>query len=290
MFVIVGIVVVILGVLGGFVLHGGPLGVLLQWSEFLIIGGAGLGSLLIGTPPRILKQILGNIGSILKGDPYTKQEYLNLLKTMYDLFQVARRDGVIVFETHIENPENSTIFSENSFLLKNHQALQYLCDTMKIWRISGIAPYDLEALLDADIETHHSGNSRQTNLVQKLADALPGLGIVAAVLGIVITMQAINGPAEEIGEKVAAALVGTFLGVLLCYGFVSPVASHLELLGQSESRYLECIKAGVVAFSKGNAPAIAVEFSRRVIYDESRPTFTELEQTVLNKGTAEKKE
>jgi len=288
MFVLVGVAVVFLGVLGGFVLHGGPLGVLLQWSEFLIIGGAGLGSLLIGMPPRMLKQMLGNIGSILKGDPYTKQEYLNLLKTLYDLFQVARRDGVIVFETHIENPESSNIFSGNPFLLINHHALQYLCDTMKIWRISGIAPYDLEALLDADIETHHAGSARFTGLLQKLSDSLPGLGIVAAVLGIVVTMQAINGPAEEIGEKVAAALVGTFLGVLLCYGFVSPVASHLELLSQSETRYLECIKSGVVAFAKGNAPAIAVEFARRVIYEESRPTFSELEQTVLSKGTAEK--
>jgi chemotaxis protein MotA len=277
MFVFIGIAVVVLGVLGGFVMHGGPLLVLLQWNEFLIIGGASIGSLLIGTPVPILKKLMGNITGILKGDRYTKEEYLRLLKTMFEIFNLAKREGLIALEAHVMEPEKSPVFSKNSFLLKNHHALAYFCDTIKLLLGGGVPPHDIEALLDADMDTHHAESATPAALVQKLGDALPGLGIVAAVLGIVITMQAINGPPEEIGMKVAAALVGTFLGVLLSYGFMQPVATHLELLAQSDSRYLECIKAGVVAYAKGNAPIIVVEFARRVIFSNVRPTFEELE-------------
>lgn len=280
MFVLIGIAIVIVGVLGGYILHGGPLGVLLQWSEFMIIGGAAAGSLLVGTPPRILKQMAGNIGSLLKGERYTKEQYLNLLKTLYELFHVATREGLINIEQHVEKPEQSSIFQKNPFFLNDHHSLQYLCDTMKVMIGGGVPPHDLEALLDADLETHHAEHSAAPSLVQKLGDALPGLGIVAAVLGIVITMQAINGPPEEIGHKVAAALVGTFLGVLLSYGFIQPIATHLDLLHQSAARYLECIKAGLVAYAKGNAPIMAVEFSRRVIFSDLRPSFEEMERAV----------
>jgi chemotaxis protein MotA len=280
MFVIIGIAVVIIGVLGGFMMHGGSLAVLLQWNEFLIIGGSGIGSLLVGTPPRVLKQIIGSIAAVLKGDRYHKPVYLDLLKTMYELFTVATRDGLINIEAHIEEPEKSSILSRNNFLLQQKHALHYFCDTMKLLLGGGVQPHDLESLLDADIETSHAEHSEAPALLQKLGDSLPGLGIVAAVLGIVITMQAINGPPEEIGLKVAAALVGTFLGVLLSYGFVQPFASHLELLHQSESRYLECIKAGIVAYAKGSPPTMVVEFSRRVIYNDVRPTFEELEEAV----------
>jgi chemotaxis protein MotA len=280
MFVIIGFAIVTLGVLGGFVMHGGPLGVLLQWNEFLIIGGAGVGSLIVGTPPRVLKQMVGNIASIFKGDVYTKVVYLDLLKTMFELFNTAKRDGLISIESHIEDPEKSAIFSKNAFLLKQHHALNYFCDTMKLLLGGGVPPHDLEALLEADIETSHAESSAGPGLIQKLGDALPGLGIVAAVLGIVITMQAINGPPEEIGEKVAAALVGTFLGVLLSYGFVQPVAGHLELLHQSEARYFECMKTGIVAYAKGNPPTMVVEFSRRVLYNDVRPSFDDLEEAI----------
>jgi len=185
MFVIIGIAVVLLGVLGGFVLHGGPLGVLLQWSEFLIIGGAGIGSLLVGTPLPVLKRLTGSLGTVLKGDPYNKEQYLNLLKTLFELFNVAKRDGLISIESHITTPDKSAIFSKNPFLLKHAHALDYLCDTMKLILGGGVPPYDLEALLEADIDTHHSESSTVPTLIQKLGDALPGLGIVAAVLGIV---------------------------------------------------------------------------------------------------------
>lgn len=280
MFVLIGVGVVIVGVLGGYMLHGGPLGVLVQWSEFMIIGGAGIGSLLVGTPPRVLKQMLGGFQSLMKGEKYTKEEYVKLLKTLYELFHLATREGLINVEQHVEKPEQSSIFKKNEFFLNDHESIQYLCDTMKVMITGGVPPHDVEALLDADLDTYHAEGSAVPSLIQKLGDALPGLGIVAAVLGIVITMQAINGPPEEIGHKVAAALVGTFLGVLLSYGFVQPVATHLELLHQYQARYLECIKAGIVAYAKGNAPIMAVEFSRRVIFSDIRPSFEEVEKAV----------
>lgn len=280
MFVIIGIGIVIVGVLGGYLLHGGPLGVLLQWSEFMIIGGAAAGSLLVSSPLRVLKQMMGDLNSLFKGEKYTKEEYLNLLKMLFELFHVATREGLIAIEHHVEKPEGSAIFKKNPFFLNDSYSMQYLCDTMKVMISGGVHPHDVESLLDADLETHHAENSVAPNLIQKLGDALPGLGIVAAVLGIVVTMQAINGPPEEIGHKVAAALVGTFLGVLMSYGFIQPMASHLELLHQSKARYLECIKAGIVAYAKGNAPIMAVEFSRRVIYSDMRPSFREFEEAL----------
>ncbi len=280
MFVIIGIIVVIVAVLGGYMSHGGPLAVLVQPSEFIIIGGAALGALLVQTPMPVLKQLGGRMASLLKGDPFSKTEYLNLLKTMFELFNAATRDGLIAIEQHIEKPESSSIFTKNKFLTHHKHALYYLADTMKLLMGGGVPAHDLEAMLEADIETHHQEAGAASSMIQKVADALPGLGIVAAVLGIVITMQAIEGPPTEIGHKVAAALVGTFLGVLLSYGFVGPIATHMELMTQSESRYLECIKAAIVAYAKGNAPIIVVEFARRVITSDVRPTFTELEQAI----------
>ena len=280
MFVIIGVVVVVIGVLGGFVLHGGPLPVLLQWAEFLIIGGASVGSLLIGTPLPQLKKLVGSVGKILAGDPYTKEQYVKLIQTQFELFNLAKREGLINIEQHIGDPAKSAIFSKNPFLLKNHHALDFLCDTMKLLLGGGIPPYDIEGMMDADIDTHHLESNTPPSLIQKLGDALPGLGIVAAVLGIVITMQAIDGPPAEIGEKVAAALVGTFLGVLISYGFVQPVATNMELLNAAEARYMECIKAGVVAYAKGNAPTVVVEFARRVIYSNVRPSFEEVEKAI----------
>lgn len=288
MFVIIGIAVVIIGVLGGYMLHGGPLIVLLQWSEFMIIGGAAIGSLLVSTPLHILKRVSKSIGFIFRGNPFNKQEYLNLLTTMFELFNLAIRDGLINIEQHIESPEKSSIFSKNPFLLKQHHAIDFFCDSMKLLLSGGVPPHDLESLLDADIDTKHQESMAAPNVIQKIGDALPGLGIVAAVLGIVITMQAIDGPPEIIGQKVAAALVGTFLGVLLSYGFVLPIATHLELLNQIEHRYFESIKAGVVAYTKGNAPIIVVEFARRVIFDDVRPTFTEVEEAVKSLKASQK--
>jgi chemotaxis protein MotA len=280
MFVIIGAVIVLVGVVGGFLIEGGPILVLLQWVEFLIIGGAGIGSVLIGTPLPVLKQLASNLPKLFKGNPYTKAEYINLFKTMFELFTIAQRDGLINIEAHVEDPKKSPVFSKNPFLLQNHHALYYFTDTMKLLLGGGVPPHDLEAMLDADIETHHTETATGPSILQKLGDSLPGLGIVAAVLGIVLTMQAIDGPPEEIGKKVAAALVGTFVGILASYGFVQPLSSHLEILAQYESRYIECIKAGIVAYAKGNSPIVVVEFSRRIVFSDDRPSFAEVEKAM----------
>jgi len=280
MFVIIGIAVVFAGVLGGFMNEGGSLLVLFQYNEFIILGGAALGSLLVMSPLPVLLRLTGSVLGLLKGDPYSKEQYLNLLKTMFELFNTAKKDGLISIESHIVDPPKSPIFSKNQFLVRDHHALAYFCDTMKLLLGGGVPAYDIESLLEADLDTHHDESATGPSLVQKLGDSLPGLGIVAAVLGIVITMQAIDGPPKEIGEKVAAALVGTFLGILMSYGVFQPIATNLELMNKSEARYLECIKAGVVAYAKGNSPVIVVEFARRVIFSHVRPSFEELEKAV----------
>jgi chemotaxis protein MotA len=280
MFIIIGAVVVLAGVLGGFMSEGGPLLVMYQPSEFMVIGGATIGALLIMAPFPVLKRLIGATLGLLKGDVYTKPVFVALLKTMFELFNLAKREGLINIEPHIEKPKESAIFQKNPFLLHHHHALPFLCDTMKLLVGGGVPAHDLEALLDADVEAAHVESGTSPALLQKIGDSLPGLGIVAAVLGIVITMQAISGPPEEIGEKVGAALIGTFLGILLSYGFFQPMASQMEMLEQSEARYFECIKAGIMAYSKGNAPVMVVEFARRTIFTGIRPSFAELEEAL----------
>lgn len=278
MFVIIGMVIVIGCVVGGFMMHEGPLAVLFQPNEILIIVGAALGSVLVATPFPRIKLIIGGVLRVLKGDPYTKKEYLGLLKTMFEVFNTAKINGLMSIEMHIEKPAGSTIFKKNTFLSKQHHALLFFCDSMRIMLTGGVPPHDLESLLDADIETHHDNSAGLTGIVQKTADSLPGLGIVAAVLGIIVTMGKINGPPEEIGFSVAAALVGTFMGILICYGFLSPLATHMEQLAQSEAQFLGCIKSGMVAFAKGSPPIMVVEFARRVIAEEVRPSFADVEK------------
>jgi len=280
MLAIVGILVVLLSVLGGYLIEGGSFLVLMQFAEFIIIGGAAAGALLISTPPKLLKKILNRILLIFKKSKVEKETYLGILKMMYELFQLSQKEGVLALESHIEHPEKSTIFSKYPQFVGQHHFLSFLTDTMRIILMGSVSPYEIEALMDTDIETQQQEGTRPGMILQKIGDSMPGLGIVAAVLGIVITMQAINGPPEQIGHKVAAALVGTFLGILLSYGFIQPLATSLDLMHEEESRMLEVIKAGLVAFSKGFNPMIAAEFGRRSIFDDSRPTFREMEQAL----------
>ncbi|MEI7906875.1 MAG: flagellar motor stator protein MotA [Bacteroidota bacterium] len=280
MFVIIGIVIVIGSVIGGFLMHHGPLLVLYQPNEYVIIGGATIGAMLVGTPIRILKKLVQHFIGLFKGDPYTKDEYLNLLKTMFELFLVATKDGLMNVEPHIEKPETSAIFAKNKFLMKNHHAMDFLCDTLKLMLSGGVPAHDLETILDSDIETMETEGHQAPAVLQSASDALPGLGIVAAVLGIIVTMGKINGPPEEVGMSVAAALVGTFIGILMCYGFVGPMATHIGTLHMSELRYLDCIKVALLSYAKGNAPMMVVEFSRRVIFTDFRPSFKELEDAL----------
>jgi len=279
-FVIIGIVIVLVAVLGGFAIEGGAFLVLMQYAEFLIIIGASAGALLISTPGKLLGKIFKKVSGTFKSGKVTKLTYLNLLKLMYELFQVGQKDGVIGLEQHVENPEKSKIFAKYSNVVTDKHILHFLTDTMRLLIVGGAEPFDLEGLLDADIETHHQEGSKPGMILQKIGDSMPGLGIVAAVLGIVITMQAIDGPPQEIGHKVAAALVGTFLGVLLSYGFVQPLATNIDISTEEESRMFEAVKAGVVAFAKGMQPLIAVEFARRTIFQDYRPSFREMENAL----------
>ena len=285
MLAIAGFLVVILSVLGGYLLEGGSFLVLMQWVEFIIIGGAAAGALLISAPPKLLKKILDRVLLIFKKNGRTKETYLGLLKMMYELFVLSQKEGVLALESHIERPQESSLFEKYPDFVCQHHLLAFFTDTVRLVLMGSVSPHEIEALMDTDIETQNQQGSKPGMILQKIGDSMPGLGIVAAVLGIVITMQAIGGPAEEVGKKVAAALVGTFLGVLISYGFVQPLATSLDLMHEEESRMLEVMKAALVAFSKGFNPMVAVEFGRRSIFEDSRPTFQEMEQGLKGQKT-----
>jgi chemotaxis protein MotA len=278
MFVMIGAAVVLVGVVGGFVIEGGPVLLLVQPAELFIIGGAAVGSILISTPLKVIKGLVGRLPTLLTGAGPSKGTYLEVLTALYETFINAKKNGFIALDQDVSDPGKSPIFSKYTGLLKNHHALGFLCDSLKLLVDGSVTPVQLEEMMDAEIETHHEEGARHPGLLSRVSDSLPGLGIVAAVLGVVITMQAINGPPEEIGHKVAVALVGTFIGILLCYGFVGPLATNLEAMNQEEGKLLQSIKAGVLAFSNGCAPIVAVEFSRRVIFSYDRPSATELEE------------
>ena len=283
MFVIIGIVVVIGAVLGGFGLEGGPFLVLMQEAEFLIIGGSALGALLISAPAKTLKLIITKVLGTLKGSSISKQTYLDLLRLMFEVFQMSRKDGLIALESHIEKPEESAIFMNYPQFLSQHHLLSFMCDTFRLVILGGVPAHDMESLMDTDIETHHHEGTKPGMILQKIGDSMPGLGIVAAVLGIIITMQAIGGPAEEIGKKVAAALVGTFLGIFISYGFIQPLATNIDMSNDEDSKVYETIKAALIAFAKGFNPIVCAEFARRAIPADYRPTFQEMEDYVKGK-------
>jgi chemotaxis protein MotA len=267
-------------VVGGFVLEGGPLKLLIQPVEFLIIGGAALGAMVISAPKKLLMKIIAKIMASLKGASVNRQLYLDLLRLMYEIFQVTRKDGLIALESHIEHPEQSKIFTKYPDIMKHHHITSFMTDTFRLIVLGGIAPHDIESLMDLDIDTHHQEGTQPGMLLQKIGDSMPGLGIVAAVLGIVITMQAIGGPPEEIGHKVAVALVGTFLGIFLSYGFIQPLATNLDLAAEEESKVYDAIKSGIISLAKGFNPIVSVEFARRSIPNDYRPSFQEMESFV----------
>jgi chemotaxis protein MotA len=279
MFAIIGILIVFGSVIGGFLMEKGKLAVLTQPAELLIIGGAAVGTLLAANPLPLIIKIFKSLTGIIAGSRFTAAFYLESLKMLNDIFQYARKSGMAKLEEDIENPRKSAVFGKYPKLVKDHHALYFLCDTLRTAVAGVVAPHDLDALVEADIEIHHHLSAAPVRALVTVADALPGLGIVAAVLGIVITMGALGGPPEMIGEKVAAALVGTFLGILLSYGMVGPLAANLDKMIEAESQYYQMLRSGLMAFAKGMAPMIAVEFSRRAIPHDMRPTFAEMEAT-----------
>jgi len=277
MITLVGLVVVVASVLGGFTLGGGKVPALFHISEFMVIGGTAAGTVLISTPGSVLKSLAARLASIAMPPPFSKALYLDALKMLYELFQVARRDGLVAIESHIEAPAKSSIFQKYPKVLAQHHAITFLCDSLRVVLVGSVPPHDLESLMDSEIDVHHEQESRTASTLQRVGDALPGIGIVAAVLGIVITMGAIAGPVEQIGEHVGAALTGTFLGVLMAYGFANPLSTTLENNTAAEGRFYHFIKASVIAFAKGLPPVMAVEFARRAIFQEDRPSFGEME-------------
>src|SRR5438132_1077102 len=285
MFAITGIVVVFGAVVGGYLMEHGNIKVLIQPAELLIIGGAAAGTVLIANPLHILKQIAAGLAGVFGGSKFSKQFYLESLKTIYDLFNKARREGLVSLESDIEEPEKSPILSKNPAFIKNHHIMDFFCDTMRM-AVSGMEPFDLDQVLDLDLEVHHQQVAIPISALSTTADSLPGLGIVAAVLGVVITMGALGGPPEEIGHKVAAALVGTFLGILLCYGLFGPLAAAMSKINDAEAEYYTVLRVALISFIKGFPPILAVETARRSIPSACRPTFSEMEKNCKSGAAA----
>ena len=277
MFTIIGVLVVVAAVVGGYLMERGNLLVLLQPAELLIIGGAAAGTLLIANPLPVVIKVLKGIASPFRPSRFSKGSYLDMLKMLNELFGFARKNGVVALEAHIEEPEKSDLFSKYPDFIEHHHSLYFVCDTLRMSVSGGISPFELEQMMDLDIEVHHHEQNVPVAAMTTVADSLPGLGIVAAVLGVVITMGALGGPPEEIGQKVSAALVGTFLGILLCYGFVGPLASFMAKVNDKEAQYYHCLRVGVIAFAKGNNPLMATEVARRAIPPDLRPSFREME-------------
>lgn len=286
MFSIIGIVVVFGCIVAGYLMEHGNLKVLIQPAELIIIGGAAAGTVLIANPLHILKQIAAGIGGVFGSSKYNTQRYVESLKMMYELLQKARKEGLVALENDIEEPDKSPLFSKYKDFVTNHHVRDFVCDTMRMAVSGGVEVFDLDQMLDADMEVHHQGATEPVSALSTTADSLPGLGIVAAVLGVVITMGALGGPPEEIGHKVAAALVGTFLGILLCYGLVGPVAARMGKAAEEEHAFLLVMRVVMVSFLKGVAPIMAVEIGRRVVPGHVRPSFKEVEQACRGGGSS----
>ncbi len=278
MFVMIGWVVVIGCVMGGYVALGGKLAVLVQPFELVIIGGAAVGAFIAGNPKWVIKSAGKGIKAAMKGPAKNKDDYLELLSMMYATFKLAKSKGNLALEQHIENPEESTLFANFPKFLGDHHAVEFFCDYLRLVTLGTEKAHELEALMDEEIEIHHHQDETIAGAIQGMADALPALGIVAAVLGVIKTMGSITEPPEILGKLIGGALVGTFLGVLMAYGFVGPLATAIKGAQEANSKYIGCIKAGILAHVQGYAPAVSVEFARKSLMSGDRPTFAELEE------------
>jgi chemotaxis protein MotA len=286
MFIIIGIVVVFGAVVGGFLMEHGNLRVLMQPAELVTIGAAALGTVLVANPLYIVKKIVGGVAGAFAGSKFSKQRYLETLKMMFELFSRARRDGLMALETDSDNPEQSAIFSKYPNFLEDHHALAFVCDSIRMASSGGIEPFDADQMIENDMDVHYQQATMPIAALSTVADSLPDLGIVAAVLGVVITMGSWGGPPEEIGKKVAAALVGTFLGILMCYGLVGPLAANMSKTVDDEHAYYQVLRVMIVAFMKGTAPTMAVEIGRRAIPGNVRPPLQEAEVYIKDKSGA----
>jgi chemotaxis protein MotA len=280
MFLIIGSVVVLACVIGGYMASGGHLIVLFQPFEVLIIAGAAAGAFIIANPPSVLKKTIAAILGLLKGPRYNKASYVELLSLLYQIFKLSKTKGMLALEGHIEKPDESQLFAQFPNFAKDHHAMVFLCDYLRMLTLGTDNSHEMEAIIDEELETHHKEQHVISDAVQTMADGMPALGIVAAVLGVIHTMGSITEPPEVLGHLIGGALVGTFMGVLLSYGFVAPTASALKSRFDAEAKYLQCIRAGLLAHMQGYPPAVSVEFARKALLSEVRPTFYEIEEAV----------
>lgn len=279
----IGFIVVVGSVAGGYVMHGGILGVLWQPTEVIIIVGAAAGAFLISNSMHLVVHTGKQLPSAIFGSNKNSALYLDLLGLLYDIFNKARREGMMAVEGDIESPSESGIFTRYPKLLKDKRMVEFIADNLRILTTSNLAPHEIEAMMEVEIETEHHEMLEPSHAIHRIADGLPGFGIVAAVLGIVITMQKLGGPPEALGQSVAAALVGTFLGIFLAYGFIGPMSTRLESVADEDIKMFECVKAAIVATSNGLPPQMAVEFARKTLFSADRPSFSELETHVRSR-------
>jgi chemotaxis protein MotA len=280
MFAIIGLFLVSGSVIIGFMMEKGNPYILIQPAEFVIIFGAALGAFFIASPPKVITAVVKNVAAIVTSKSPDKAKYLDLLLLLYQLFSKIRKEGLISIESDIEKPDNSPIFNKYKDTLSHGHLTNFICDNLKIIITTNVIPHELENLMELETETHYHEALIPSKSIAKVADALPGLGIVAAVLGVVLTMGKIDQPPSVLGHSIGAALVGTFLGVLMCYGFVGPLATNLEHKTKEDIVFLKVIRVALVAFVGGAPPQMAVEFGRRAIPGKEKPTFEELENEI----------
>jgi chemotaxis protein MotA len=280
MFLIVGAVMVFACVFGGYALNGGHLFVLWQPFEFVIILGAALGAFVIGNDANALKATLKQLPRLLKGTKYKKKAYVELLVMLNAVFKLAKAKGAMALEAHVEKPEESPLFQQFPTFLKDHHTLEFFCDFFRMLIMGADNPHEMEALMDARIDAHHQEEHVVAHAVQTMADGMPALGIVAAVLGVIHTMGSITEPPEVLGKLIGGALVGTFFGVFASYGFVAPIANSLRAIVEEDAKYLACIKGGIIAYMQGYAPIMAVESARMVLKSYNQPSFADVEAAI----------
>ncbi|MBI1175070.1 MAG: flagellar motor stator protein MotA [Sideroxydans sp.] len=283
MLVIIGYIVVVGAVFGGFALAGGHLGALFQPLELLMIGGGALGAFFVGNSGKALKATLKALPSVFKGSKYSKDMYMELMALLYELLSKVRKEGLMSIEGDIEKPEESPVFSKYPKIMSDHHIIEFLADYLRIMVSGNLNSMEIENLMEVEIETHHHEALVPAHVIAKVGDGLPAFGIVAAVMGVVHTMESVGVPPSELGMLIAHALVGTFLGILLAYGFVGPLGGLLEQKVEESSKMFQTIKVTLLASLNGYAPAMAVEFGRKVLYSTERPGFAELEEHVKQK-------
>ncbi|MFA6279390.1 MAG: flagellar motor stator protein MotA [Bdellovibrionales bacterium] len=277
---LIGVITAVACTLGGFVFQGGHLAVLAEAApiEIVIMGGTAAGGFIIGNPKNVKKGVAKAMKLLFKKPKFTKESYIELLSLMYQMFKLAKTKGMLALEAHVEKPEESSIFQAFPGFLQNHHAVEFFCDYLRLFTLGADKPYEIEALMDEELEVHHAENEAISGAVQTIADGMPAIGIVAAVLGVIHTMGAISEPPEVLGQLIGGALVGTFMGVWIAYGFVGPMGTFIKATQEAESKYLQCLKIGMLAHLQGFAPSISIEYARKTLMTDVRPSFTEVEE------------